>query len=124
MRDPSLAAKEARMFFNRRETLTLGASAALGLGMATPGSAQTSQGKQGDSTDRSVESWMDEWISSRQRASDDPLHIGRFKEPIYFLLRPISWKPGADSPARLEAVEAPTGFVTDFASIPWQFWSL
>jgi hypothetical protein len=112
------------MFFNRREALTLAASAALGLGMATPGSAQTSQGKQGDPADRNIESWMDEWISSRQRASDDPLHIGRFKEPVYFLLRPISWKPGADSPARLEAVEAPTGFVTDFASIPWQFWSL
>jgi len=112
------------MSFNRREALTLAAGAALGLGTATAGSAQTAQGKQDAAAERSVESWMDEWIADKQRASDDPLHVGRFKEPIYYLLRPISWKPGADSPARLEAVEAPTGFVTDFASIPRVFWSL
>ncbi|EJN15104.1 Protein of unknown function (DUF1353) [Bradyrhizobium sp. YR681] len=108
------------MLFNRRETLALAAGSALGLSVAKTGSAQTAQSGQASTA---VESWMDEWISSRQRASDDPLHVGRFKEPIYYLLRPISWQPGADAPARLEAVEAPAGFVTDFASIPQIFWS-
>ena len=112
------------MSLNRREVLTLAAGAALGLGTATAGSAQTSQSRQDDPPDRSIESWMDEWIADRQRASNDPLHVGRFKEPIYYLLRPISWKPEPNSPAKLTAVEAPTGFVTDFASIPRVFWSL
>lgn len=112
------------MLFNRREALTLATGAALGLGTIRPGSAQTAPGKQDHAADVSIESWMDEWMSTKQRASDDPLHLGRFMEPIYFLLRPISWKPGPDAPPKLEAVEAPTGFVTDLASIPPVFFSM
>ena len=50
------------------------------------------------------------------------LYIGRFADPIYFLLKPITWKPNPGQEA-FQAVTVPVGFVTDFASIPRMFWS-
>jgi hypothetical protein len=52
------------------------------------------------------------------------LYISRFKDPMYFLLKPISWKLAANSEARAAPVQVPIGFVTDFASIPRAFYSL
>lgn len=50
------------------------------------------------------------------------LHMGRFRDRIYYLDKEISWSPDAsqDGPA----VVVPAGFVTDLASIPRIFWSL
>ncbi|HEX8593852.1 MAG TPA: DUF1353 domain-containing protein [Pseudomonas sp.] len=52
------------------------------------------------------------------------LFLGRFADRRYWLTRSISWIPDADSPPNLEAVVAPVGFVTDFASVPSIFWSI
>jgi hypothetical protein len=69
-----------------------------------------------------VERWMNEWIVAR-KAPVGTLHLSRFREPIYFLTRPIGWTPDTGD-ARFAPVTVPVGFVTDFASIPQAFWSL
>jgi hypothetical protein len=72
----------------------------------------------------SAEEWMDRWIAAKTaRMPVGALHLARFKDPIYVLMTPIGWKPNPDEAARLNAVEVPKGFVTDFASIPQVFWS-
>ena len=68
-----------------------------------------------------AEAWMDGWMNERLLVG--ALHVSRFVEPVYFLTRPIAWKPNAGQ-AGYEPVVAPRGFVTDFASIPRAFWSL
>lgn len=75
----------------------------------------------GDAAITTPEKWMSVWMGGR-RAVRGPLHIGRFKDPMYYLLRPISWYPGPESD--MQKVIVPKGFVTDFASIPQLFWSL
>jgi hypothetical protein len=70
---------------------------------------------------RLATSWMDQWMKVDKRPVGG-LHVSRFADPIYFLLRPIGWEP----PARLRSypkITVPTGFVTDFASVPQVFWS-
>jgi hypothetical protein len=52
-----------------------------------------------------------------------PLLLSRFSDPVYFLTKPIGWKP-KDQNSKLEQIEVPAGFVTDFASIPRVFWSI
>lgn len=68
-----------------------------------------------------MESWMNEWMSL-SKAPGGILRVSRFREPIYFLTAPISWTPNPGQEA-YKAVTVPTGFVTDFASIPRIFWS-
>lgn len=78
-------------------------------------------------TSRTADRWMNTWMERWRRLPQIPggtLHVSRFKDPMYFLLKPISWKPNPDQAAAHQLVEAPTGFVTDFASIPRVFWSL
>jgi len=66
---------------------------------------------------------MDEWMSTR--APVGTLHLSRFKDPIYFLLKPIGWKASESREGDVIApVDVPVGFVTDFASIPRVFWSV
>ena len=69
-----------------------------------------------------IEAWMNEWMSV-SKAVGGMLRVSRFREPIYFLTAPISWAPNPGQ-ERYEAVTVPTGFVTDFASIPQIFWSV
>jgi hypothetical protein len=69
------------------------------------------------------EEWMAQWMAVTARASESPLHLGRFREPIYFLLKPITWQPNSDQVGKFEAVEVPAGFVTDLASIPPIFYT-
>lgn len=64
---------------------------------------------------------MTEWMSGT-KAIGGMLNVSRFREPIYFLTAPISWTPNPGQ-ERYEAVTVPSGFVTDFASIPRIFWS-
>jgi hypothetical protein len=71
---------------------------------------------------QAIEAWMDKWMK-RDRESIGALHVGRFADPIYFLLKPITWKPNPGQGA-FQAVSVPVGFVTDFASIPRIFWSV
>ncbi len=70
-----------------------------------------------------IEAWMDEWMSSSKFPSGG-LFVGRFADPIYYLLKPITWTPNHDQADKFKSVTAPEGFVTDFASIPRVFWSL
>jgi hypothetical protein len=69
-----------------------------------------------------AEQWMSEWMSAAKPVSG-ALHLSRFKDPIYFLTKPISWTPASERDS-LPHVEVPKGFVTDLASIPRVFWSL
>jgi hypothetical protein len=73
--------------------------------------------------DVDVRVWMNSWIEP-QRATVGVLHLGRFLDPMYFLLKPIGWTPGPDAPAGLPKVSVPVGFVTDLASIPQFFWCI
>ena len=66
--------------------------------------------------------WMNTWMSAA-KGNSGTLRIGRFADPMYFLLKPITWKPNPDQQA-YDPVTVPTGFVTDFASVPRVFWSL
>jgi len=65
--------------------------------------------------------WMTEWMQSKSLFGR--LHMSRFVEPVYFLTQPTTWRP-AQASSPLTEVTVPTGFVTDFASIPDAFWSL
>jgi len=67
----------------------------------------------------------DQWLLPLLHAPgavDGALHMGRFRDRIYYLDKEIKWSPGPgqDGPA----VVVPSGFVTDLASIPRVFWSL
>lgn len=75
-----------------------------------------------ENNDRTVEEWMDEWMDATG-AFQGTLHVSRFAEPIWFLLKPITWRPN-ESQSQYKTVQVPVGFVTDFASIPRVFWSL
>jgi hypothetical protein len=50
------------------------------------------------------------------------LHMGRFRDRIYYLDKRIQWKPGPGQSG--PEVVVPAGFVTDLASIPRIFWSV
>lgn len=43
---------------------------------------------------------------------------------MYFLLKPIGWKPEGSDIGKYPEITVPKGFVTDFASIPRIFWSV
>jgi Protein of unknown function (DUF1353) len=57
-------------------------------------------------------------------ASSSRLLLGRFRDPWYYLIEPIYWIPNIDQRGHFQRVAVPKGFVTDLASIPWQFWSV
>ena len=54
------------------------------------------------------------------------LLMGRFADPVYYLLQPFSWGPklGSEAVGKYEPVRVPAGFVFSFDSIPQAFWSL
>ena len=68
----------------------------------------------------------DEWISEtlQIRASESPLQLARFREPIWVLLKPITWRPSNEHQKIVPPITVPKNFVTDLASIPRIFWSL
>ncbi|WP_250530524.1 DUF1353 domain-containing protein, partial [Caballeronia sp. ATUFL_F1_KS4A] len=68
----------------------------------------------------------DQWFDKlfKDRAVDEALKMGRFRDHYYYLTGPISWHPGANNDPGLPTVIVPTGFVTDLASIPRIFWSV
>jgi len=68
---------------------------------------------------------MREWMTRpKPGISPSPLQLGRFREPIYFLLDSITWKPNAEQATQFDPVKVPLGFVTDLASIPRIFFTL
>lgn len=71
-----------------------------------------------DETDKWIKRWM-----QTLKSVNKPLHLGRFADRTYFLLKEVGWEPNKGQEA-LGAVAVPPGFVTDFASIPRIFWSI
>lgn len=69
-----------------------------------------------------TENWIRKWMSASPAATGT-LHLGRFADRYYYLLRPIDWAPDKGRPQH-PAVSVPKGFVTDFASVPRVFWTL
>lgn len=67
--------------------------------------------------------WMTEWRRSRGRDVTGALVLTKFAEPIYVVMKPITWTPDPPQRNAYKAVTVPVGFVTDFASIPRVFWS-
>jgi hypothetical protein len=70
---------------------------------------------------------MNQWLSELMdtKALHGRLNFTRFAGPIYVVTKPTGWIPSEDQDANLyKKVEAPKGFVTDFASVPRMFWSL
>ncbi|MBP1184182.1 DUF1353 domain-containing protein [Methylobacterium sp. PvR107] len=72
---------------------------------------------------KSMQAWMDAWSGTGARDPVGGLYVYRFKEPMWALTKSVGWRPDHES-APLQPVDVPTGFVTDFASIPRAFYSL
>ncbi len=72
----------------------------------------------------SKQEWMAAWMDE-PTAKDvtGQLWLGRFLDPMYFLLKSIEWKPSEGQAHTYPAAQVPEGFVTDLASIPWPLWS-
>ncbi|WP_454865948.1 DUF1353 domain-containing protein [Pseudomonas umsongensis] len=77
--------------------------------------------KESENVSKSAEEWVAELNATK--ASDSPLILQRFLEPVYILVNPIVWTPNVSDSIH-KKVEVPKGFVTDLASIPRVFWSL
>jgi hypothetical protein len=107
------------VMLTRRKALVQLSSLLFGWGALTKG-ATSEETYAGDP--KVVDKWMDQWIRLDRKPAG-PLHVGRFADRIYFLLRPIRWEPNPNQ-SGYDAVTVPAGFVTDFASIPRIFWSL
>jgi len=79
----------------------------------------------------SADRWMRAWIEPTRaadpaaiKAPNGVLHLGRFADPVYYLISVIGWDPEPAQATTYQPVRVPIGFVTDFASIPRAFWSL
>lgn len=68
-----------------------------------------------------ADKWMRDWMPLNAVAG--ALHVMRFADGYYALTEEISWAPEKEDKP-LHPVNAPFGFVTDFASIPRIFWTL
>lgn len=72
----------------------------------------------------SREQWLERALpDKRPRYVASSLEMGRFRDPLYYLISPASWKPNPAQAGKFAPVSAPTGFVTDLASIPPIFFS-
>lgn len=102
----------------RRLILTASAFAFWPLGMDRAAAAPVLEGS-------ASSRWMDAAIATSAERGDvnGVLHLGRFRDPYYYLLRPIAWEPTALDDGDLKRVSVPVGFVTDLASIPPLFWT-
>lgn len=65
--------------------------------------------------------WLDMYFG--KKGFGPPLAVSRFLDRMYYLIRELSWTATGPS-ENLKVVTAPTGFVTDFASVPRPFWAL
>jgi hypothetical protein len=70
-----------------------------------------------------ADEWVKAWADSK-RSLLGALNLFRFVDPTYVLTKDIGWSPTPAQAAQYRAVTVPSGFVTDFASIPRAFWSV
>jgi hypothetical protein len=108
------------MIHSRR--VFLRACAVVGLGATAFDSLAAQSGQSGAYADPiAADEWMKKWMNPLG-AAVGPLHLGRFADRMYYLLKEIEWKP--EPGQNVPGVRVPVGFVTDFASIPRAFWAL
>jgi hypothetical protein len=112
--------REEKMIQSRRVFFRTGA--AVGLGVNTSILLAQPDRNAAYADPIAADLWMKKWMSSSLNASVGPLHVGRFADPMYYLLKEIEWEP--EPGQKVVGVRVPVGFVTDFASIPRAFWSL
>jgi hypothetical protein len=78
-----------------------------------------------DSPEVSAEEWMNDMMRAEgAKPLEQRLELSRFVEPMWFLLKPIRWRPKPEQAKDFPVVTAPRGFVTDLTSIPRVFWTL
>ncbi len=70
-----------------------------------------------------IETWLNAAKVVGDRTAIGTLLLSRFVERVYFLMKPIAWKPSPLQNQSLPRVNVPIGFITDFASVPRPFWS-
>jgi Protein of unknown function (DUF1353) len=96
---------------------------AAALGAFSASTSTTTSAAVADSDAQLIEKWLDAAKVVGDRTAIGTLLLSRFVERVYFLMKPIAWKPSPKQDQRLPTVEVPVGFVTDFASVPRAFWS-
>jgi hypothetical protein len=69
-----------------------------------------------------ADTFVQNWAASK-RAVIGALNLFRFADPIYVTTKEITWTPNPPQAGSYKPVTVPSGFVTDFASIPRVFWS-
>lgn len=104
---------------SRRIALFQGAKIILLLGAGSLSIRATGQGEYADP--EAADKWLYPLLHA-PGAVAGALHMGRFRDRIYYLDKQIQWKPGPDQSG--PEVIVPAGFVTDLASIPRIFWSV
>lgn len=115
---------------SRRTALSCLASMAITTPSLVFASSDQDEPDQNYADSESADQWMQQWIGDAAardpgatKAPNGALHLGRFADPVYYLTRIIGWDPNPNQSNTYQAVRVPTGFVTDFASIPRIFWS-
>jgi Protein of unknown function (DUF1353) len=69
------------------------------------------------------EEWIARWMESASgKDVVGALYLGRFLDRMWFVAKPIAWRPSPAQAGRYQSVEVPVGFVTDLASVPRVFW--
>ena len=74
-----------------------------------------------DKTTISKDEWLDAMFGKRPFGR--PISVSRFLDRMYYLNRDFEWTPKSTLTG-ISKVVVPTGFVTDFASIPRIFWAV
>lgn len=69
----------------------------------------------------SKDEWLDRYFAEKDWGG--PLSTARFLDRMYYLTKDLSWSATGSS-APLGRITVPSGFVTDFASVPRVFWSV
>jgi hypothetical protein len=110
------------MYLDRRNFLAIGRNLFLSTGLAF-GTSLLLDDERADAQSESMAEWMDAWTGVRAREPNGGLFVFRFKDPMWALLKPISWEPNPGQ-KKFNRVDVPAGFVTDFASIPRAFYTL
>jgi len=105
----------------------VGGTVAIGLGAGcktVAAQGQSEAEKQAAKANLTKDEWLQRWMKSASgKDAIGALYLGRFLDRIYFVNKPIAWRPSPAQAGSYQAVEVPVGFVTDLASIPRVFWS-
>lgn len=105
--------------YSRRDVLQVGAAAFLVVGSGVLSKSVLADEPYADP--EAADRWLLQ-ILNEPGAVGGALHMGRFRDRMYWLLKEIRWSPGSGQEG--PTVSVPAGFVTDLTSIPRIFWTL